>query len=103
MLDETNDSLKYIRTSTKAINVLNEELLLDWGLSITLHQHQYTNGGNFTVPVEATIEFDNPSEPWLLGVPDAEGFDELNWIRAGTQEGDDEVESEVVFNDIKAY
>ena len=102
MLDETNDSLKYIRTSTKAINVLNEELLLDWGLSITLHQHQYTNGGNFTVPVEATIEFDNPSEPWLLGVPDAEGFDELNWIRAGTQEGDDEVESEVVFNDIKA-
>ena len=75
MLDETNDSLKYIRTSTKAINVLNEELLLDWGLSITLHQHQYTNGGNFTVPVDATIEFDDPSAPWLLGVPDAEGFD----------------------------
>ena len=51
--------------------------LLDWGLSITLHQYQYTNGGNFTIPVDATIEFDDPSAPWLLGVPDAEGFDEL--------------------------
>ena len=96
------DSLKSVKTSSKAINVLNEELLLDWGLSITLHQYQYPNGGNFTIPVDATIEFDDPSAPWLLGVPDAEGFDLLNWIRAGTQEGDDEIESEVVFNDIKA-
>ena len=96
------DSLKSVRTSSKTINVLNEELLLDWGLSITLHQYQYPNGGNFTIPVDATIEFDDPSAPWLLGVPDKEGFDLLNWIRAGTQEGDDEIESEVVFNDLKA-
>ena len=49
--------------------------------------------------MESSIEFDDPSEPWLVGIPDSEGFDQLNWIRAGTQEGDAEVESEVVFND----
>jgi hypothetical protein len=102
LLDETNDSLKYIHTSTKTINVLNEELLLDWGLSITLHQYQYGNGGNFAEPLAASITFDDPSTPWLLGIPDAEGFDLLNWIRAGTQEGDDSLEEEVVFNDLKA-
>jgi len=102
LLEETGDSLKAIRTSTKALNILNEELLLDWGLSITLHQYQYGNGGNFSEPLDSYIEFENPSTPWLLGIPDAEGFDLLNWIRAGTQEGDDSVEEEIVFNDIKA-
>ena len=102
LLEETGDSLKSIRTSTKALNVLNEELLLDWGISITLHQYQYPNSGNFSEPLTSSIEFDNPSAPWLLGIPDSEGFDLLNWIRAGTQEGDTESEEEVVFNDIKA-
>jgi len=96
------DTDKAIRTSTKALNVLNEELLLDWGLSITLHQYQYPNNGNFSEPVSAKIEFDDPSAPWFLGIPDSEGFDLLNWIRAGTQEGDDSIEEEVVFNDLKA-
>ena len=102
LLEETGDSLKSIRTSTKALNILNEELLLDWGLSITLHQYQYPNSGNFSEPLTSSIVFDNPSAPWLLGIPDSEGFDLLNWIRAGTQEGDTESEEEVVYNDIKA-
>jgi hypothetical protein len=102
LLEETGDSLKSIRTSTKALNVLNEELLLDWGISVTLHQYQYPNSGNFSEPLTSSIEFDNPSAPWLLGISDAEGFDLLNWIRAGTQEGDSESEEEIVFNDIKA-
>ena len=38
----------------------------------------------------------------FTGVPDSEGFDDLNWIRAGTQEGDEDIEEVVVFNDIKA-
>ena len=102
LLNATNDSTKAIRYSTKALNILNEELLLDWGLSITLHQYQYANGGTFSDPLESSIAFDNPSAPWLQGIPDREGFDELNWIRAGTQEGDAELEEEVVYNDIKA-
>tara|TARA_Y100001954_G_scaffold168621_1_gene179074 strand:- start:1367 stop:3427 length:2061 start_codon:yes stop_codon:yes gene_type:complete len=99
LLEESGDSLKAIVTSTKTINILNEELLLDWGLSITIHQYQYPNDGKFTVPLKASIEFEDPSAPWLVGIPDSEGFDQLNWIRAGTQEGDAEIESEVVFND----
>ena len=102
LLAETGDVDKAVRTSTKALSVLNEELLLDWGLSITLHQYQYSNNGNFSEPVSAKIEFDNHSAPWFLGMPDSEGFDLLNWIRAGTQEGDDSIEEEVVFNDLKA-
>ena len=102
LLDATGDSAKAIRNSTKALNILNEELLLDWGLSITLHQYQYPNGGTFSDPLESSITFDNPSAPWLQGVPDTEGFDLLNWIRSGTQEGDNELEEEIVFNDIKA-
>ena len=101
-IDAGEDPTKNIVTSTKAINVLNEQLLLDWGLSITLHQYQYPNNGNFTVPLESSIEFEISDEPWLLGIPDSEGFDQLNWIRAGTQEGDAESEYEVLFNDINA-
>jgi hypothetical protein len=102
IIADGGDVEKAVRTSTKALNVLNEELLLDWGLSITLHQYQYPNNGNFSEPVEASIVYDNPSAPWFLGIPDSEGFDLLNWIRSGTQEGDDSIEEEVVFNDLKA-
>ena len=99
-LQEANeDSLKVYRHSNKTINILNEQLILDWGISITIHQHQYTGGGSFTDPVAATIEFDNPSAPWFTGIPDSEGFDYLNWIRAGTQEGDEDIEEEVLYND----
>jgi hypothetical protein len=102
LLDETGDSSKAVRTSTKALNILNEELLLDWGLSITLQQYQYPNGGSFSEPLKSSITYDNPSAPWLQGIPDSEGFDLLNWIRAGTQEGDADLEEEIVFNDIQA-
>jgi hypothetical protein len=29
------------------------------------------------------MEFADPSKPWFAGIPDAEGFFEGNWIRAG--------------------
>lgn len=99
LLVETGDEVASIRTSNKAISTLNEQLILDWGISVTVHQHQYSNEGQFTDPIEATIEFDNPAEPWLTGVRDAEGFDYLNWIRSGTQEGDADLEEEIIFND----
>ena len=60
---------------------------LDWGLSVTVHQYAYPLDGKFTEPVHASITFDDPAQPWLLGIPDAEGFNQLNWIRAGNQEG----------------
>ena len=33
--------------------------------------------------IEATIEYDQPSQAWLTGVPDGEAQSILNWIRAG--------------------
>lgn len=102
LLEETGDEVASTINSNKAISVLNEQLILDWGISITINQYQYRNNGNFTDPIEATIEFDNPGAPWFTGVPDAEGFDYLNWIRSGTQEGDEEIEEEIVFNDFNA-
>ena len=98
--DPTND-YKAVHESSTSIAVLNEELLLDWGLSVTLHQYAYPLNGKFTEPVHASITFDDSAKPWLLGIPDSEGFSELNWIRAGNQEGASDVPSEVIFNDLK--
>jgi hypothetical protein len=94
--DPTNDN-KAVHESTKSIAVLNEELLLDWGLSVTVHQYAYE--GNFTEPLESDIVFADPTRPWLQGFPDGEGFNPTNWIRSGNQEGDGDVEEEVVYND----
>jgi len=89
-----------IYTSEKPISIRNEELILDWGLSITWEQVDYDDF--YTEPLTSTINFTNSARPWLLGIPDQEGFSELNWIRAGTQEaGDEGTPFEVVFNDYK--
>ena len=99
--DDPDNDFKAIHESSSSIALLNEELLLDWGISVTVHQYAYPKDGKFTEPVHASITFDDPTRPWLLGIPDAEGFNQLNWIRAGNQEGADDVPSEVIFNDLK--
>ena len=99
--DNPDNDYKAVHESSSSIALLNEELLLDWGLSVTVHQYAYPEDGKFTEPVHASITFDDPAKPWLLGISDSEGFSELNWIRAGNQEGADDVPSEVIFNDLK--
>ena len=99
--DDPDNDYKAVHESSTSIALLNEELLLDWGLSVTLHQYAYPEDGKFTEPVHASITFDDSSKPWFVGIPDQEGFSELNWIRAGNQEGADDVPSEVIFNDLK--
>jgi hypothetical protein len=95
--DDPSNDFKAVHQSTKSIDVLNEELLLDWGISITVHQYAYVD--NFTEPLEGDIVFNDPTRPWLQGFADGEGFNARNWIRSGNQEGDSDVEEEVVFND----
>ena len=103
LLSDTDPDNDYqaVHESASSIALLNEELLLNWGLSVTVHQYAYPLDGKFTEPVHASITFDDPAQPWLLGIPDAEGFNQLNWIRAGNQEGASDVPSEVIFNDLK--
>ncbi|MCI5055853.1 MAG: T9SS type A sorting domain-containing protein, partial [Flavobacteriales bacterium] len=89
-------------TSARSINVENEQLLLDVGLSITIKQIDETrsfmgyNGsttGNSCTDedplyvndfLDAWIDFEDQNQPWLTGVVDEEGASSRNWIRAGT-------------------
>ena len=110
--DLDSDSVRWVLTnlttgdvyeSQKTFTVLNEDLLLDWGLSITWNQYEYLNaeGENlpwFTDLLSGDIVYDDPTRPWMIGVEDEEGFTELNWIRAGNQVSED-LEVEIIFDD----
>ena len=81
--------------SPKAIDVFSEELILEWGLAVSIEQVDYD--GVYTEPLQSAsgLRYEDPSRPWFLGINDQEGFSELNWIRYGTQEGRDEAEEGV--------
>ena len=78
----TNEQWK----SDKAINIYNEQIILDVGISITIMQTE--NPGNPSINnnglIESSIEFSNDSKKWLSGVKDVDEKSPLNWIRAGT-------------------
>ena len=94
------DSVKAIVTSDRTIEVLNEQLILEWGLSVTMQQQVFQQGPGIATPLGSSITFENPQEPWLLGIPDSEGFGDDNWIRSGTQESDEEATFELVYDDV---
>jgi len=62
MLDDSdpNNDLQAVYNSNKSIDVLNEDLVLQWGISITWNQYLYSKNDSYTEPVSATIEFDDP-------------------------------------------
>ena len=101
--DDPDNDVNAVRTSAEAISIRNEQLLLDWGLSITWEQYVYGNDGKFTEPLASSIEFADPEMPWFFGIPDREGLgNELNWIRSGAQETPDGTpEEEAAFDDAK--
>ena len=92
------DSSEAIVASDRTIDLLNEQLILEWGLAVTIQQQVYDDV--LATPIGASITYENPQEPWLLGIPDTEGFTATNWIRSGTQEGDDSNPYELAFNDL---
>jgi len=79
----------------KSIKVAEEFYFHEIGLSVNIGQSR--EAGNVTNPaspytdrfvqkgdlIEGTIEFSNPSERWLTGVPDVDGTNASNWIRSG--------------------
>ncbi len=73
--------------SDTTINVENEQLILDWGLSVRIVQTvdpgvspKENNNGL----IESTFDFEDVTKPWLAGVPDIDGQFAFNWIRSGT-------------------
>lgn len=80
--------------SERIIDLDYEQLIPEWGLSVTVSQAFYA--GDFTKPVgEGSITFADPSKAWFGGIPDAEGDNVQNWIRCGTYANPDST----IFND----
>jgi hypothetical protein len=78
-------------TSERTVQIANEQVIPEWGISVNLEQYKYfvysgvaPAPNNFvTEPIEATLEFADSSRAWLMGVPDADGFEPQNWIMSG--------------------
>lgn len=75
--------------SNYTIGVANEQLILDWGISVNITEQFYTpKTGSpvnmYTDPIDATITYADSSKQWLWGVPDNDSFYPTNWIRSGT-------------------
>jgi len=83
--------------ATQSIAVNNEQIIPEWGISVNFAQHYYTQNNQYTAPLAAVIEFEDPSKPWFFGIPDQEGFNFLNWIRSGTSIEEDPPDN--VWND----
>lgn len=93
-----------VYTSHHTIRLLSDELVLQYGLSV--HWFQYERDEEAAVhykdPLEATIEYDNPAQPWLLGFPDSDGESDFNWIRSGTVDaGESATEVQTAYNDYR--
>jgi len=73
--------------SERSIEVINEQLILDLGISISFEQQiEPATLKNVVTPglLSATITFEDEGQRWLTGVPDLDGFTFQNWIRCGT-------------------
>ncbi len=83
--------------SDRTIAVGNEQLILDWGLSVTIEQAY--NQGDFAFPIgTGTLEFADNSKAWFYGIPDGEGANNpFNWIRSGSAEFTEATET--IYND----
>lgn len=73
--------------SQKTVEVANEQLLLDYGIAITIGQVALP-GDLVNAPqngfLEATMTFADSSKRWLTSVPDYDQPGPFNWIRSGT-------------------
>ncbi|MEW6469894.1 MAG: T9SS type A sorting domain-containing protein [Bacteroidota bacterium] len=81
----TNNTTGVTVSSERSIQVGNEQIIPDWGLSVYV---AYTDGiGNSATEnnglLEATMTYTDPTKQWLTGVPDFDGENYQNWIRSG--------------------
>ncbi len=98
LVDLTNNAVIY---GEHYVNeTLNEQILEDYGISVTLQQvvrpgDDQINGNGY---LGSSITYSDPSKPWLVGVRDAEARDFRNWIRSGGVTND--TFSKCNFNDL---
>ncbi|MEA2031287.1 MAG: T9SS type A sorting domain-containing protein, partial [candidate division Zixibacteria bacterium] len=79
-----------------------DQLILDWGLAFNITQEEipYRYGTINNGFLEATIEFEDPSKPWLWFVPDDDRAGPRNWIRAGISGGDYSGDRDAVYEKV---
>jgi len=73
--------------SERNISLLNEQILSDYGLSVSVKQvaPPGTNAANTSNGyINSTVVFNDPSQPWLWGVKDESDSSFANWLRAGS-------------------
>jgi hypothetical protein len=84
------------------INIENEQLILDHGLSVTIEQvaNPGVNNeeGESNGLIGSSLEYGDSTLRWLGGFKDSEGENDANWIRSGNSDFNANVNS--VFNDI---
>ena len=91
--------------SSKSIDIGVEQLFPEHGFSLRLNQvdqptdDPITNDKNGFISGE--IEFDDPYDKWLTGVPDSDEafFYGLNWIRSGSYTDEDDDKLDDYFSD----
>ncbi|HTN45343.1 MAG TPA: T9SS type A sorting domain-containing protein [Flavipsychrobacter sp.] len=74
--------------SERNIDQFNEQILSNYGLSLAIRQTNLPGDDideNFKSGlITSDVTYDNPTQSWLAGVPDAEQTSPLNWIRSGS-------------------
>ena len=92
-------------TSTKSIDIGVSQLFPEHGFSIKINQVDNPASDPAINPdngfISGTIEFDDPYDKWLTGVPDDDEpfFYGLNWIRAGSYDDEDDDKLDDYFSD----
>ncbi|MBD3636051.1 MAG: T9SS type A sorting domain-containing protein [Crocinitomicaceae bacterium] len=94
-IERLYNSQTEVISSDYVVGVKNEQLILDWGISVTINQQYYEGTGNctdkYTDPIAATLTYADSSKSWLSGVSDDDQYYPTNWIRSGStneNEGD---------------
>ncbi|MFD1553061.1 T9SS C-terminal target domain-containing protein [Putridiphycobacter roseus] len=88
VLNREYEGVNETYASLNGVGDNNEEIIAEWGLSVTLNQYEY--GGEYsshkwtTAPISNSINFSDSSKIWLSGIPDSDINFTTNWIRAGS-------------------
>lgn len=74
--------------SDYVVGTRNEQLILDYGISININQQFYEGTGNCSNqeigPLEASLTYVDSAQSWLRGVEDDDAYYPTNWIRSGS-------------------
>lgn len=74
-------------SSNKTIDVRNEQIIPEWGISVTITQFddysKSCDNKKTKEVLDATLTHGDPQNPWLAGIQDGEGNSPQNWIGSG--------------------